>query len=116
LPARQLLLLSGGLDHIHIGYGIMSTGGGEAHVVNLCISPLYRCRGIGSQLLEHLTDFAKGLGVVDVFLEVRPSNPAAIRLDQWQGFAQIGVRSGYYQAWTAVRMRLLRKSMGRGTR
>ena len=105
------------LDHICIGYGIMSSGAGEAHVLNLSVSPLYRCRGIGSQLLEHLIEFAKGLNVMDVFLEVRPSNPAAIRLYQSQGFAQIGIRRGYYQAAggreDAV---VLRKVLGKGRR
>ena len=105
------------LDHIRIGYGIMSTGAGEAHVLNLCVSELYRCRGIGRQLLEHLMEFAKGLGVVDMFLEVRPSNTVAIRLYQSRGFSQIGVRRGYYQAVggreDAV---VLRKVLGKGRR
>jgi ribosomal-protein-alanine N-acetyltransferase len=86
------------IDHIIIGHGIMSTGAGEAHVLNLCVAEPYRFRGVGSQLLEHLLDFAKSLGVGDVFLEVRPSNTVAIRLYQSRGFAQIGVRRGYYQA------------------
>jgi ribosomal-protein-alanine N-acetyltransferase len=34
----------------------------------------------------------------DAFLEVRPSNTAAIRLYQTMGFEPIGVRRGYYQA------------------
>jgi len=86
------------LDHIVIGYGIMSMGAGEAHVLNLCVAEQYRCRGIGSLLLEHLLEFAKALSIADVFLEVRPSNPVAIRLYQSRGFSQIGVRRGYYQA------------------
>ena len=86
------------IDHIVIGYGIMSSGAGEAHVLNLCVAKPYRCRGIGSMLLEHLLEFAGVLGIADVFLEVRPSNPAAIRLYQSRGFSQIGVRRGYYQA------------------
>jgi ribosomal-protein-alanine N-acetyltransferase len=105
------------LDHICIGYGIMSTGAGEAHVLNLCVDAKYRCRGIGSQLLAHLLEFAKGLSVMDVFLEVRPSNPSAIRLYQSHGFSQIGVRRGYYQATggreDAV---VLRKVLGKGRR
>ncbi len=52
-----------------------------------------------------------------MFLEVRPSNTVAIRLYQSRGFAQIGVRRGYYQAVggreDAV---VLRKSMGKGRR
>jgi [ribosomal protein S18]-alanine N-acetyltransferase len=86
------------LDHQVIGYSVMSSGAGEAHVLNLCVSPAYRSRGIGAQLLGHLLEFAKGLRVVDVFLEVRPSNTAAIRLYSSEGFTQIGVRRGYYQA------------------
>jgi ribosomal-protein-alanine N-acetyltransferase len=34
----------------------------------------------------------------EAFLEVRPSNLAAIRLYQRLGFEQIGIRRGYYQA------------------
>jgi ribosomal-protein-alanine N-acetyltransferase len=86
------------IDQIVIGYGIMSTGAGEAHVLNLCVDNQYRFRGIGSQLLEHLLEFARSLGVSDVFLEVRPSNTIAIRLYQSRGFGQIGMRRGYYQA------------------
>ena len=86
------------LDHIVMGYAIMSSGAGEAHVLNLCVAQDYRCRGIGTQLLGHVLEFARGLGVSDVFLEVRPSNTIAIRLYQSQGFSQIGVRRGYYQA------------------
>ena len=105
------------LDHVCIGYAIMSTGAGEAHVLNICVSELFRCRGIGSRLLEHLLEFAKGMGVIDVFLEVRPSNTVAVRLYQSRGFSQIGVRKGYYQAVggreDAV---VLRKVLGKGGR
>jgi len=86
------------IGHIVAGYGIMSSGAGEAHVLNLCVAEQFRFRGIGSQLLEHLLEFAKSLRVSDVYLEVRPSNTVAIRLYQSRGFAQIGVRRGYYQA------------------
>jgi [ribosomal protein S18]-alanine N-acetyltransferase len=81
-----------------IGYGILAMGAGEAHVLNLCVAPEYRCRGMGGAMLEHLLEFAQGLEVKEVFLEVRPSNPQAIRLYHAHGFTQIGVRRGYYQA------------------
>jgi ribosomal-protein-alanine N-acetyltransferase len=86
------------LDDILIGYGVMSTGAGEAHILNLCIAEPYRAKGLGGQLLEHLLEFSGSLGVGEVFLEVRPSNTAAIRLYQSLGFSQIGMRRGYYQA------------------
>jgi ribosomal-protein-alanine N-acetyltransferase len=86
------------LDDIIIGYGVMSTGAGEAHVLNICVAEPYRGKGLGGQMLEHLLEFAGSLGVGEVFLEVRPSNTSAIRLYQSLGFSQIGIRRGYYQA------------------
>src|SRR3954463_8616807 len=81
-----------------IGYGVMSLGAGEAHVLNVCVSGQYRNLGFGRRLLEHLMERAAAMGVTETFLEVRPSNLAAIRLYQRLGFEQIGIRRGYYQA------------------
>lgn len=81
-----------------VGYGVMSTGAGEAHILNLCVRETMRGRGIGRTLLRQLLDLAVEAGVEDAFLEVRPSNLAAIRLYQSLGFVPVGVRRGYYQA------------------
>ena len=81
-----------------VGYGVMSTGAGEAHILNLCVRETMRGRGISRTLLRQLLDLAVEAGVEDAFLEVRPSNLAAIRLYQSLGFVQVGVRKGYYQA------------------
>lgn len=81
-----------------VGYGVMSTGAGEAHILNLCVRDAMRGRGIGRTLLRQLLDLAVEAGVEDAFLEVRPSNLAAIRLYQSLGFVPVGVRRGYYQA------------------
>ena len=81
-----------------IGHGIVSAGAGEAHLLNICIHPDFRCRGLGRLLLLHLLDQARSQGARAMFLEVRPSNPGAIRLYQALGFEQIGMRRAYYQA------------------
>jgi [ribosomal protein S18]-alanine N-acetyltransferase len=81
-----------------VGYGIMSTGAGEAHILNLCVRDSNRCRGIGRTLLEHLLGRAGAGGSSEAYLEVRPSNISAIRLYQTLGFEPIGIRRGYYQA------------------
>ncbi len=81
-----------------IGHGIVSAGAGEAHLLNICIHPDFRCRGLGRLLLLHLLDQARSHGARAMFLEVRPSNPGAIRLYQALGFEQIGTRRAYYQA------------------
>ena len=81
-----------------IGYGVMSVGAGEAHILNLCIGDLYRCRGVGRRLLTYLVDRGAAAGMSEAFLEVRPSNTSAIRLYLSVGFEQVGMRRGYYQA------------------
>jgi ribosomal-protein-alanine N-acetyltransferase len=81
-----------------IGYGVMSVGAGEAHILNVCVRDEFRNLGFGRRLLEHLLERATAAGVAEAFLEVRPSNLAAIRLYQRLGFEQIGIRRGYYQA------------------
>jgi len=86
------------IDDIIMGYGVMSSGAGEAHVLNVCVAEPWRGRGIGGQLLGHLLEFADSLSLSEVFLEVRVSNTTAIRLYSSLGFSQIGVRRGYYQA------------------
>ena len=41
-------------------------------------------------------DGLRSLGIERVLLEVRPSNRAALRLYQRNGFDEIGMRKGYY--------------------
>ena len=69
-----------------IGYTILSTAAAEAHILNLCVDPDFRNKGYGNELLEHLLDYARSVGIARVFLEVRPSNEAAIRLYERAGF------------------------------
>jgi ribosomal-protein-alanine N-acetyltransferase len=80
------------------GYGIMSMGAGEAHVLNVCVREEYRNRGLARRVLLYLIDRASNAGMYEAFLEVRPSNTAAARLYDSLGFEQVGVRRGYYQA------------------
>jgi ribosomal-protein-alanine N-acetyltransferase len=80
------------------GYGVLSMGAGEAHVLNLCIAEPLRRRGIGRRLLLALLTHARDRGVRDAFLEVRRSNRGAMALYQELGFECVGTRRGYYQA------------------
>jgi [ribosomal protein S18]-alanine N-acetyltransferase len=79
-------------------YGVMSFGAGEAHILNLCVDGPWRGRGVGKRLLGALLERATAAGMAEAFLEVRPSNTAAIRLYQSAGFEQVGMRRGYCQA------------------
>jgi ribosomal-protein-alanine N-acetyltransferase len=86
------------LENRVIGYGVMSVGAGEAHILNLCVADACRCRGLGRRMLVYLLERGAAAGMSEAFLEVRPSNTAAIRLYQAIGFEQVGMRRGYYQA------------------
>jgi ribosomal-protein-alanine N-acetyltransferase len=80
------------------GYAIMSMAAAEAHILNICVHPDYRRTGYGRRLLTALIGEARDVGIKQVFLEVRPSNHAAISLYLSAGFKQIGIRPAYYQA------------------
>jgi [ribosomal protein S18]-alanine N-acetyltransferase len=86
------------VDRDMAGYGIMSVGAGEAHILNVCIREEYRCRGLARRMLLYLLDRARIAGMYEAFLEVRPSNTVASQLYRSLGFEQVGIRRGYYQA------------------
>ena len=81
-----------------VGYSVMSVAAGEAHLLNICLAPHLRRRGIGRRLLQQMLDLAVQAGAERVFLEVRPSNTDAMRLYGAAGFDAIGIRRGYYRA------------------
>jgi ribosomal-protein-alanine N-acetyltransferase len=81
-----------------IGYSILSTAAAEAHILNLCVHPEWQRQGLGQQMLDHLLDYTRALGVERIFLEVRPSNDAAIQLYEKAGFKHLGLRKSYYRA------------------
>ena len=80
------------------GYGVMSVAAGEAHLLNLCVHPNAQRLGYGRRLLNALMLRAADAGADKIFLEVRPSNGAALHLYDSVGFEQIGIRPAYYQA------------------
>lgn len=85
-------------DEQTVGYAILSVAAGEAHILNLCIDPRYRALGYGERLLDEMLALAREAEVSEIFLEVRPSNEAAIKLYRKKGFHQIASRPSYYQA------------------
>jgi len=85
-----------------IGYSIQTDAAGEAHLLNLCIERQCRRRGFGALLLDNAIRVARASNCDSMFLEVRPSNAAAIALYQTRGFVIAGKRFGYYSAGGAV--------------
>lgn len=80
------------------GYAVMSVGAGESHILNLCVRPESRRRGLGRRMLKHMLNIARGHQADTALLEVRPSNRDAIALYTTVGFNEVGIRKAYYPA------------------
>jgi len=81
-----------------IGYAVVMLASDEAHLLNLSIAAEWQRRGHGSQLLQRLCEAARAQGARLMFLEVRPSNAAGLRLYERHGFQPAGLRRKYYPA------------------
>jgi ribosomal-protein-alanine N-acetyltransferase len=68
----------------------------ELSLLKIAVSPAWRCRGVGNQLLQQTFDAAIQKGAAMVFLEVRPSNQGAMAFYLNSGFRIIGKRRNYY--------------------
>ena len=81
-----------------VGYaGLLSPGGGQADVLTMAVTQERWGQQIGALLLDALLAEAARRAGTDVFLEVRVDNERAQRLYRSRGFAEIGIRRGYYQ-------------------
>lgn len=84
------------VDAEPVGYAILSVASGEAHILNLCVTPEWQGMGIGRVLLTRLIHLARYHRTDGIFLEVRPSNRQARRLYERAGFVEVGRRPRYY--------------------
>lgn len=83
-------------DGLVVAHAVMTIAAGESHVLNICVHTDYQSMSLGRRLLEHLLNLALEHDVNMTFLEVRPSNFAAIKLYLDLGFNEIGTRRNYY--------------------
>jgi len=72
--------------------GMRDTSGPEevAHLISMWVDPVYRGRGLGRQLVEHVVGWAEHRGVRRLELWVTAHNTAAIELYARCGFRTIG--------------------------
>ena len=85
-------------DNLLAGYSIINIQAGEAHLLNLVIGTEFQGRGLGRKLLTFSVQDSQAQGATMIFLEVRVSNHRAIGLYESSGFAEVGLRRGYYPA------------------
>lgn len=81
-----------------VGYAVLMMVLDEAHILNISVVVERQRQGLGRCLLAHLGSVARQAGARQLFLEVRPSNTAALALYEHAGFETIGRRKGYYPA------------------
>jgi ribosomal-protein-alanine N-acetyltransferase len=84
-------------DGLITGYAGLLVAATQADVLTIAVAAGRWGRGTGSALLEALLAEAVRRGCTEVFLEVRTDNMRAQRLYRRYGFAEIGIRKGYYQ-------------------
>ena len=83
-------------DGCIVVYGVLMLAPGEAQILNLSVVPDARREGLGRALLRLFVDDARNFHAEQIFLEVRPSNVAAITLYESEGFVPVARRIDYY--------------------
>lgn len=78
-----------------LGFCILQPVLDEANLLLMAIHPAQQGQGLGFQLLQHSIDLLKN-NPIQIFLEVRESNRAAIALYEKADFHQIDLRKNYY--------------------
>ncbi len=78
-----------------VGFCILQPVLDEANLLLMAIDPTQQGKGLGYQILDASLNMLKN-NPIQIFLEVRESNIAAINLYQKSGFHQIDLRKNYY--------------------
>ncbi len=86
----------GAIAGVIAGYCVAMSGVQEMHLLNLTISPPWQGRGHARALLDALVAQCRRDKSEALWLEVRPSNQRARSIYRRYGFAEIGLRRGYY--------------------
>jgi len=79
------------------GYAILMPAVDEAELLNISVAAAWQRKGLGKMIISEMLQRARAKNMKRMFLEVRPSNVAAISLYKRSGFDLVGVRRGYYQ-------------------
>jgi len=99
------------VDERLAAYLIYWSFAGEGHIARIVVEKDHQRRGIGSALLSQCLKRMRQDQIGEVYLEVRSSNAAAIKLYTKSGFEKVGVRKNYYfrDREDAILMRLTLK-------
>lgn len=83
-------------DNEIIGYAGIALAGDVADIHTLTVLPAFRRRGIASQMLKELEEWATQKGIANFMLEMREGNAEAQPLYEKYGYQVISRRDNYY--------------------
>ena len=83
-------------DSRPLGYYIGMRVLDEVTLMDIVVSPAYQGNGLGKALLQHFIDQCNQNNIQQIWLEVRESNAAAIKLYDNAGFILVEQRANYY--------------------
>jgi len=93
-PDRGVLIAES--DSTITGYAAYITAYNEAHLTNIAVVPGFRGKNIAKLLLNSIFGIAREADCEYIFLDVRPTNTAAIELYRKFGFYELYRRPNYY--------------------
>jgi len=80
------------------GYGCYIVIYGEAQLTNIAVDARFRGKSVAKKLLNRILEIAKAADCENIFLDVRPTNKAAIALYRKYGFIELYRRADYYRS------------------
>ncbi len=86
-----------------LGYFVVMPGVDEMHLLNITVAPAEQGRGHARFMIDALIPLCREHRASELWLEVRDSNERARAMYLRQGFAEVGVRKGYYPAPFSLR-------------
>ena len=85
-------------DDTVFGFAILRRISDEGELFQIAVDAARRRCGIADALMADSLGWARSSGITSIYLEVRKSNEAAIKLYKKHGFKQAGMRKDYYTA------------------
>jgi ribosomal-protein-alanine N-acetyltransferase len=92
---RRIAVVAAGSDEIE-GFTVASLLPPQAELESIAVAAGSQRRGVGRMLLDGLLSELRTAGVIEITLEVRASNDAALAFYRRAGFVETGTRRAYY--------------------
>ncbi len=95
-PRRIALVAAGPRPENILGFTVARFLPPQAELESIAVASGSQQRGLGRMLFDALANQLHATGVIEIVLEVRASNRAAIAFYRSAGFGQTGLRRAYY--------------------